>query len=123
LSQHYSKVGERYEQRIKLDDSTKQMNVNVFGSNTTLLVVDPHSRSFNGEMREKSKSSLSFQNPVAGVWLIKSQGKSRFTTEIEITWEILMHYGFSVKKPRSLADTSKSPIKGMLFYLINFMYF
>ncbi len=43
---------------------------------------------------------------------LHTEDTSKFRTKREITEEILLDYGFSVQKPGSLEETSKTPIKG-----------
>jgi hypothetical protein len=44
---------------------------------------------------------------------LNAEDTSKFRTKREITEEILLDFGFSVQRPISLKETSKTPIKGM----------
>jgi hypothetical protein len=50
---------------------------------------------------------------------LNAEDTSKFTTDIEVTGDIPLDYGFSDQKPSSLKKTVKKPIKGMrLFFAI-----
>ncbi len=92
--------------------STKQLDVSVNGTEPRLELVDPNNRTYVGDSQD-GKSVISIEDPEAGEWTVNSEDTSDFTTDVEVTDEILMDYGFSVLKPGSLKETLKTPIKGM----------
>ncbi len=100
-----------------MDEATTQMNVTVVGTEPNLVLTDPNDQTYIGDP-VGGKSVLSIKNPIAGEWSMYAEDSSKFTTEIGISWEILVHYGFSVRKPRSLEDTVLTPIKGMTLFAI-----
>jgi hypothetical protein len=112
LSQHHSEAGEKYEQKIELNEATKQLDVSVVGSNPKLGLVDPNNRTYVGDSQD-GKSVIIIEDPEAGEWILNAEDTSEFTTDVEVTEEILMDFGFSAQKPGSLTETLKSPIKGM----------
>jgi hypothetical protein len=111
-SQHHSEAGEKYEQKIDVDEATKQLDVSVVGTEPILELVDPNNRTYVGDVQD-GKSVISIEDPEAGEWTLNAEDTSEFTTDVEVTDEILMDFGFSVRKPRSLKETLKTPIKGM----------
>jgi hypothetical protein len=111
-SQHHSEAGEKYEQKIDVDESTKQLDVSVVGTEPILELVDPNNRTYVGDSQD-GKSVISIEDPEAGEWTLNAEDTSDFTTDVGVTEEVLMDFGFSVRKPRSLKETLKSPIKGM----------
>ncbi len=117
MSQQESEAGEKYEQKIDLDEATTQMNVTVVGTEPNLVLTDPNGKTYMADQAD-GKSVLSIENPIAGEWSMYAEDSSKFTTEIGISWEILVHYGFSVRKPRSLENTVLAPIKGMTLFAI-----
>jgi hypothetical protein len=95
-----------------VDKFTKQLDVKIIGNEPNLMLTDPNGQTYMADP-EDGKSILSIKNLVAGEWTLNAEDTSKFTTEIGISWEILLDYGFSVRKP----GTVKIPIKGMtLFY-------
>jgi hypothetical protein len=118
LSQHESEAGEKYEQIIDLDEATTQIDVTVVGTIPILVLTDPNDETYIGDT-EDGKSVLIIKNPVAGEWTLKAEDEdsSKFKTEIAISWEILVHYGFSIQKPSSLEDTEKNPTNGITLFL------
>jgi hypothetical protein len=119
---HYSEAGEKLEQSIQLNETTKQLNVSVSGTEPILVLVDPNNRAYFGDLQD-GKSVISIENPVAGEWTLNAEDTSDFTTETGVTEEILMDFGFSVRKPRSLKETSKSPVRGKELYYNFYNYF
>jgi hypothetical protein len=111
-SQHHSEAGEKYEKMIQLNEATKQLDVSVVGTKPILKLVDPNNRAYVGDS-QNGKSVISIEDPAAGEWTLNAEDTSEFTTDVEVTEEILLDYGFSVRKPRSLKETLKSPSKGM----------
>ncbi len=111
-----------------MGESTKQLDVSVNGTEPRLELVDPNNRTYVGDV-QGGKSVISIEDPEAGEWTVNSEDTSDFTTDVEVTDEILMDFGFSVQKPGSLKETLKSPIKGMALcynfykFLINWIYF
>ncbi len=94
-----------------MDKSAKQLDVSVVGYEPTLVLTDPNGETYMADP-EDGKSVLSIENPVAGEWTLNAGDSSTFTTEIEITGDIPLDYGFSDQKPSSLKDTVKKPTKG-----------
>jgi hypothetical protein len=119
-SQHHSEAGTKYQRKIELDKTTKQLDVRVVGTKPVLLLTDPNNREHVGDM-EGGKSVLSIEKPAPGEWTLSVADTSAFTTEIGISWEISLDFGFSVQKPDSLKKTFKNPIKGMTLFC-NFYY-
>jgi hypothetical protein len=80
----------------------------------TTQLVDPNNRTYVGDVQD-GKSVISIEDPAAGEWTLNAEDTSEFLTDVEVTEEILMDFGFSVRKPKSLKETLKTPIKGMTF--------
>ncbi len=139
-----------------MDESTKQINISVVGTEPILVLVDPNNRAYVGDPQD-GKSVVSIEDPEAGEWTVNVEDTSNFTilvlvnpnnctyiggvqedksvlntegsvagdgtlnaedtseflTDVETTEEILMDFGFSVQKPKSLNETSKTPTEGM----------
>jgi hypothetical protein len=96
------------------------MDVSVVGTEPIVLLTSPNNREYAGDT-EDGKIVLRIEKPVAGEWTLYAADTSAFTTEIGISWEIPLDFGFSVQKPGSLKKTLKNPIKGRtLFCNFNF---
>jgi hypothetical protein len=80
----------------------------------TTQLVDPNNRTYVGDSQD-GKSVISIEDPAAGDGTLNAEDTSEFLTDVEVTEEILMDFGFSVRKPKSLKETLKTPIKGMTF--------
>ncbi len=115
LIQHHAEAGESYEKKIHVDKSAKQLFVSVVGYEPNLVLTDPNDETYMADS-EGGKSVLKIDNPVAGEWTLLAEDSSKFTTEIGISWEILLDYGFSDQKPSSLKETVKKPIKGKTLF-------
>jgi hypothetical protein len=115
LSIHESEAGETYEKKILVEESTKQLDISVVGTEPNLMLTDPYNEIYEGQTQD-GESVLSIKNPVAGEWTLSADDTSKFKTEIGISYEILLDYGFSVQKPRTLKETMKSPPKGMALF-------
>jgi hypothetical protein len=98
-----------------VDKFTKQLDVSVVGTEPILMLTDPNDETYMADQAD-GKSVLSIENPVDGEWTLSAGDTSTFTTEIGISWEILLDYGFSIRKPSSLKETEKKPIKGMTLF-------
>ncbi len=98
-----------------MDKFTKQLDVSVVGTEPTLLLTDPYDETYMADQAD-GKSVLIIEKPVAGEWTLNAGDSSTFTTEIGISWEILLDYGFSDQKPSSLKETVKKPIKGKTLF-------
>ncbi len=101
----------------RANEATTQMNVTVVGTEPTLVLTDPNGETYEGDQAD-GKNVLSIENPIAGEWSMYAEDSSKFTIEIGISWEILVHYGFSTRKPSSLKETEKNPIEGMTLFAI-----
>ncbi len=91
------------------------MDVSVVGTEPIILLTDPNNREYVGDT-EDGKSALSIEKPAPGEWTLYAADTSAFTTEIGISWEISLDFGFSVQKPDSLKKTLKNPIKGRTLF-------
>ncbi len=104
-----------------MDESTKQLDISVVGTDPNLVLTDPNDEIYVGDTQD-GKSVLSIENPVAGEWTLNAVDSSKFITDIGISFEIPLDYGFSVRKPRSLKETVKKPIKGMGLFFCNYYF-
>jgi hypothetical protein len=98
-----------------VDRLTKLLDVSVVGTIPILVLTDPNDETYVGDTQD-GKNLLSIENPVAGEWTLNAEDTSKFTTDIEITGEIPLDYGFSVRKPTKLKETVKNPIKGVSLF-------
>jgi hypothetical protein len=112
---HESEAGETFEKKINVEEFTKQLDISVVGTEPNLMLTDPNDETYFGDTQD-GESVLSIKNPVAGEWTLIADDTSKFKTEIGISYEIPLDYGFSVQKPKSLKETMKSPPKGMALY-------
>jgi hypothetical protein len=116
-SQHHSEADEIYEKKILVDESSKQLDASIVGTEPTLVLTDPNGETYMADPQD-GKSGLSIENPVAGEWTLNAGDISNFTTEIEITGDIPLDYGFSIRKPSSLKETVRKPTKGKTLFAI-----
>jgi hypothetical protein len=103
-----------------VDKFTKQLDVRIIGNEPLLLLTDPNDQVYIDDP-EDGKSVLIIENPVAGEWTLDAEDTSKFTTKIEISWEIPLDYGFSIEKPSSLEETVRKPTEGMTVFACIFV--
>jgi hypothetical protein len=118
LSQY--EAGETYEKKILVEKFTKQLDVKIIGNEPNLMITDPNGETYMADPLD-GKNVMSIKNPIAGEWSMYAEDSSKFTTEIGISWEILVHYGFSIEKPSSLEETVRMPTEGMTLFVCIFL--
>jgi hypothetical protein len=101
--------------RFLWTNSRNSWYVKIIGNEPLLLLTDPNDQTYMADPLD-GKNVLSIENPVAGEWTLNAEDTSKFTTKIEISWEIPLDYGFSIEKPSSLEETVRKPTEGMTLF-------
>lgn len=106
---------------VSIDKNVNEFTVDVTGSRPEIKITDPNNEIFRNSINKLSLEQVKIVKvikPISGKWQVETKARSAKSTRISAISDIIFDFGFSQSLPKSIKDTSYTPLSGKFSFFI-----
>lgn len=105
---------------LTVDENLKEFSVSVAGHLPNITVLNPRNETYDKAKETINLENLKIvnvQNPEPGEWKVNTNADSGHSVRLTALSNVIFNFGFSLKTPQRIVDTSYNPLIGDIWYI------
>lgn len=106
---------------VSIDKNVNEFTVDVTGARPEIKITDPKNEIYRNPMNTLNLEHVKVvkvMKPISGKWQVETKARSPNSIRLSAISDIIFDFGFSQSLPKSITDTSYTPLSGRFFVLI-----
>lgn len=105
---------------VSIDKNVNEFTVDVTGSRPEIKITDPKNEIYSNPINKLNLEQVKIvkvMKPISGKWQVETKTRSLNSIRLSAISDIIFDFGFSQSLPKSITDTSYTPLLGKFYFL------